>query len=1631
MSEKLIKKIYTTWQQAKDNIINGVNPAYIEFDSHPIVGSGAKLNFGQDYSISVTPNVRNYTALSPEASILIKKKVFSSLKGSNDLRFMDKTEKMLLRATKALFAYKVQQIRAYESLTKVERFLESNNSYNLNLLNSLLIESSAIFSSYQNFRNNIIERIGQDDLLEIFSEASIELVNRTGAAEKYSQINNDILQVLKRDSFSRGSGLTEWVVDPSSAENYILGPGTGVIDLGLFTNFNTQTTNDPNPSSASFSLSYPYRIGTVSEEDIDIAIEEALRGTLGIFSELLNSGMASELLSQNPDIIDGSASIASAFALSGSQLFDSSLDVDYIREKLRIFYLGKSFINVSDVVHFYIRGNRTYENYDDIQAGEAAFDKEYLQIDETILKAEYQLYTNQNMDYETYKKIRSKQDSSFGMIHVYAGLVTSIDESFSSGFWNLSISCTDNMSWLTWSRFQSEPPLSDPKNVLEDPLTPFDFSKDDQGAIIPSSRDLLYENKQLLESGLLSYDSGLFAGQNAIESNLIQGQYNGIGSLNGKKIIQHPSGFVYRWKSGILTATTGFAIADPTEELNEAQTWNQQYALTITNTVINNLDIPNILSILIVGQPYNIETFLDQAFTSHNIRDKSGRLNPLDPLTGVLDTIRKQNKYYGAFYPYRTISMNSATVETVLSNAQLRDNANNSIRILKERKVAIRSRIRELKKSPINTAAVIASLEAEIRTIDIGIKNQIKAATASNRALTSEENVGIQISLGGSTSLPVSPDDEEASDITRAMMMVGAQRRIEDVRLNRDRNLLIISDQYDSSDIRPFILQLNNSNWKLFEGKYINTWQICSEATKYLNLEFFANTQGHLEFRPPLWNRIPISVLRDAIKRQKKENKQVIPKFITDLFQTRVEALYLNIHVLNIKIALAALMLGRYPDRDLIPNVPFSGSRALSFFGIEENDQAFLSSNQINKAGNWLSGQSSDPSIRELRLKQTEFESSENTKIGTFARNNFDLSLSFQDKGDILNGNTDRLLGVFDQIIQEQSTLFVDVENVINSGGGKRPQADYSVESLNAIRNSFRRQFGRDPASGLIPKDREFIKDDLIYNSDNIERAEKALYGKDSLLSKISKAISDRDSFVSMLQANLAKTNELEEIEEFLKSGNNQAYEAFGGEGDSEFVQGINRALTGAADFLQKSANSIQAAADIITGKMSEGTVYDHLLEDDDRNLLGYGSGKRFILEDAHIISAKFNEASPEFTRVDVLGNAPLGFGDNINRGFDGLYFWAGGTDFDLWRQYGYKSKEIRLPFVSDPEGQGKPYAILELAMQKLKINKGSVTIVGNEFYQPGDTVYIPSKGLLYYIKSVSHSFSFGSSFTTTLTLEYGHPPGDYIPSPLDVIGQQLVSNFLEDPAIVYRSDESDDNYRLLRPDSSLVFPTGEVDAKRLLSFSDNQTRFTNMMIDLINSTAGSNYVLIRGFAMDENDEEGIREAKEKLEIVRSLLQNPRQLKQGIQFGLADDLVSSLTSPITTVSSLFGGGSVGTVKELEDMRLPNNLPVYPIPAGKIIEQISYFKKIDRNKVGQLSCLNRELQSALQYDLSEEISDNISSGIFPKGGPRQDSWLDLRDEISGFKFTSSFKSNVIEVGIIKIPSSLLKKKLPNK
>jgi len=182
------------------------------------------------------------------------------------------------------------------------------------------------------------------------------------------------------------------------------------------------------------------------------------------------------------------------------------------------------------------------------------------------------------------------------------------------------------------------------------------------------------------------------------------------------------------------------------------------------------------------------------------------------------------------------------------------------------------------------------------------------------------------------------------------------------------------------------------------------------------------------------------------------------------------------------------------------------------------------------------------------------------------------------------------------------------------------------------------------------------------------------------------------------------------------------------------------------------------------------------IYEDDTKDYLGFNSRSRFVIKDEHIISYDFKEQPPEFTTITINGAEPTQGQAQQMSDAVGTRYIAFGADFDMWRQYGWRNeKTVDVPFFTSAELQCAPYAVMLLSRQRKNIVTGTVTVFGNEFYQLGDVVYLNDRRLLYYVNGISHNFRYGEAFTTTLNLKYGHPVGEYIPTPLDVIGKMSI----------------------------------------------------------------------------------------------------------------------------------------------------------------------------------------------------------------------------------------------------------------
>ena len=164
--------------------------------------------------------------------------------------------------------------------------------------------------------------------------------------------------------------------------------------------------------------------------------------------------------------------------------------------------------------------------------------------------------------------------------------------------------------------------------------------------------------------------------------------------------------------------------------------------------------------------------------------------------------------------------------------------------------------------------------------------------------------------------------------------------------------------------------------------------------------------------------------------------------------------------------------------------------------------------------------------------------------------------------------------------------------------------------------------------------------------------------------------------------------------------------------------------------------------------------------------------------------------------------------------------------------------------------------------------------------------------------------------------------------------------------------------------------------------------------------------------ATDQADyEQNIGLIQYNLQLVRSLFENPLQIQQ-------------TSTGDVDLNDFFDLSSIGGLApEAVPMTLPNNVQATPIASTQIIEQISYLNKEDTsNPAGDIRCMDKSLlgaYNAVGESLTERFGGSVTSeiiGIFPKGGPRQNTWLNIRDDLTKL-------ANIIEVGILTIPNGI--------
>lgn len=1428
------------------------------------------------------PRNYNIASMEPKANVIIKKRLFTTLAYDNDVRFLDSEERAFMRTSKNLFQLKAYQIATYEALTKFEQVLQQNKT--------LYVPS--ILSTIQNA--NAFGAITDNEAL-IFEST--------------------LLQITQRDLAGDDSNFTRWFIDQFDQDLANIGRGVGVIEFTNFTRIDTSNKIDGD-GSANVEFEDPYHIMMISNDDIEAAVRGSLFDSFTstllpalLVDDLrsLSDNLQAQLDSENP-VIQAQASAAintvqqTAYDVLNTQVLSPTI-VSFVRKKMRKFYLGKSVIQPTDGIYIFMKSNTLFENDEDPVGLPLGLDR--YGVDEEILKQEmYAVTKDKNFDINIYKILRDP--NAFSGACVFAGVVEKVTDAFNDGFYTFIVNAKNNLWYLEQSFVNTEPALDQSQGLLHDPLTPFDFKFDSFGNIKTTDNagnagfKLSQNNIDRLSAINIKHDSGTLRGSIVTTNNIVSGTAPGTNVQQ----IEHFPGMLYKWKEGIASVSVSMNTSDPTglffNQGREAA--NNVFGLAITSTPFDNMDAANVVSLLVTGQPYNISNFINDSFVTGalNALAQKSSSDASSYFSSFFDVIQRQNKTLGNFKPL--LNGESVNIDAAKKLAYKKVSFQQLDVRIGELETQILEARQRLNNLPSNLNGPESNLLAEARA---GLEQEIAA-------LTQEENLLIQQFTAIDADIQRISSNQDALGFSldpaqrelqikdyQFHQLYAASRRIEDVRYNRDINYFIVGTEYDSdTDIQAFQANLRNG-FKYFDNRYDPAISKAREAAKAIHFEFFCDQSGNIRFRPPQYNKVPLSVYYELFRRKGRQGVDILPDFIKDLFVDNITSIRENIVQANWNILIA---LGKSGDGSLI-----NAMNAYVGNG-QKNIVEFLGYTGPTPGGKSVV---SDGNVTDILL---EFTSADQVQIDRAVPpgNSIDANKLTLDVLSDIGKQMEKRFGTARMVITADDIIAQDDDAAIT----KRKELFKQLKTYSSQRNSLVKKY----LSQL---------NNLGIDASSATSTGSAQETKQEVSDAVNSAIE-------------AKQNKLaQEILQVVSTGN---------------IQGYTRPVI---------SNEFQ-----------------NLIEDDSRNMIGRGSGRRFIIRDDSIKAFKIEETQPDFCRVNVIGQLNFGsqaFGPSV---MEGRALWGGAVDFDLWRMYGFKSTDdVKVPFLSDPETQLKPYAVFLLLQQRQKVMRGNVTVIGNEYYQLGDVVYLADRDMLFYVTSISHNFTEGEDFTTSLTLEYGRPPGEYIPTPLDVIGKTLLKQNTSSASITRRQLNPDTFYYPLRPTPVYYLKNinaGDSDAlEKMLGTDTNQGRLINALMNANFALQKPNAILVisgfkTGGANDKN-------TQVRLDTIKSWFMAPKIMSAGL----------SNTRALTDFKDYSAIPASKIVTKILDLTITNNQVTGtkedPNPDDVIASDQSIINSIgDFNaEYGILSACQEAYALIGDNDLKDQLPYVVEVGIFYK------------------------------------------------
>jgi hypothetical protein len=1352
----------------------------------------------------------------PEVVVLVKKRMFNSLSENFRPDLFDQHEKLFYRTTKILFQNKCTQIASYERLSKIAQISSDIGRIDYHLL-------PIIFS----LTDNIIQQpsaiagiAGQTDLQDSLS----------GSLSKFSSVIDRVREIY---ALSQNSQTTSWIAGIPNTFKSSFSEGTGVIEFTNVTSLTTTTTLDFAKGNFTLNIADPYKIMRITNLDIEKAISDAINKyysnsylQLGISSlddtisfqkrelnlnrrargandilfivdpdsyfgkrvraivdiigfeltfdgsaignfatsnnidpsalqgspELGNNGLSPSDVSLFNNIVSSLYTQISLTANTRRQAIadnqDPGKNLNLLRKKMRLHYGGKLVIQPMDNVHVFISSKKKVDNkiLGGLQSSFAGLGflqglnnltqdiKDIFAINENY-SLEKSIFVGSDFPNWLWQIMRSQIVSDKDGAHVFAGIVESSQSTFDakSGTYTVVISGGDNAKYFDYGIVNFKPSLDVFNGSLYDPMTPFKLEFDSVTGVQSDQLQLLDENKALFNSAFVKDKNGLFAGITTTENNFLLQDADRLKNNSVRRVFYDPEGMVYRWKEGIQT----LALYGDSYESNP----KTSTAPAITADPFAGQDVMNIMSLIITGEPYNFATYYKSAVKYDNFkRDEGSNKDPSNSyFRGLTQQLKYRNLTYGNFVPFKQLTVDDATFRKVLNNQLNALAFDSELQRLVEQRAHFADQLSTLGFTSLTQLQSAGSaddklLSSRLKQLDTQIQDKIKSI---NTTLNDPNNppvklVGDDISFdydnsnlnsGSQTRL----DDASRRDLRRKVAFL-TRRLAWKVRANEDMNFFIVDDTYDKDyDIQAFETQFI-TNFDIFKSEYLTVADKIKHIGTVLNgLEYFCNTQGHIEARIPKYNRMPSSVFYKMLRMKNELGIQIFPQFLEDLSTNQLEGAYQEIETLEDEIRLYCLAIGYIDDASCV---------------------TFINSFDRDSVGNI------------------------NTVSGNIGHFSF---VSDESTGKVINT-------ISLQVVSQPEALFSSLNDALSDLQSQR--------SLNLFNVMSRAQF---VSTSVLP---------------TISQNDQTQYQTVQQILQNTSADARKDTILSRLQGSTAQIFEINQL--FMNTNSGTIPSSVVKSTDIlQVANGIASRISARQRAIKVAVNALQSLQEGITltqgaggpGNQSLGNsllhptlsrsknipkTFEHMIEDESYDDLGVGSGSRYVIKNRDIMSYTVTENQPEYSAVEVTGrvgdlflNQSTDLPQDLNISQNGNALnTAVAVDYDLWRMYGVRNPTaIDAPYLLHPDIQCAPFAVSMLNRARRDILQSRMTVIGNEYQQPGEVVYVEEEDLLFYVKSVTHNFSYGNNFTTELDLRYGHNPGEYIPTFLDVFGKMLYKN--------------------------------------------------------------------------------------------------------------------------------------------------------------------------------------------------------------------------------------------------------------